>query len=350
MILTIDERQRAFGYWLRTGRLPTLRDADGVERKFNPWHDPDDGRFTFAGSGRYYGNGEGKSPDRPTPGRSAAPVGRGRSNVRKSTGQPTGAQVQHGSAQQAVRSIKRSDRDPPNPVAEFARGAGEGMHQTGKDAAEGLYSALTTDPRTTARNIGRSAAAKIDAAIAAEDIPAHEQIARAARAAKNASARDLGRAFGSAAANTALTVVPGAAAARVSALRHANKIRVRETIPQPEYRWVKEALAEGKAKDYNDAAPGARPGEAPALKLTMPDGSERWVKFDAVTGEYLTDRKRAIYWSKKARNQGARQSEALRQNNTFATWEVPNEKQRKAARRFFEKNGIKNIKVRIAKE
>jgi hypothetical protein len=41
----------AFGVYLRTGRCVAAND---VQVKFNPWHDPDDGRFTFAGSGRYY--------------------------------------------------------------------------------------------------------------------------------------------------------------------------------------------------------------------------------------------------------------------------------------------------------
>lgn len=44
------ERQ-AFTYWLRTGRLPRPRAADGRELKFNPYHDPDNGRFTFAPGG-----------------------------------------------------------------------------------------------------------------------------------------------------------------------------------------------------------------------------------------------------------------------------------------------------------
>lgn len=39
----------AFEIYLRTGRR-----ARYVEVKFNPWHDPDDGRFTFAGTGRYF--------------------------------------------------------------------------------------------------------------------------------------------------------------------------------------------------------------------------------------------------------------------------------------------------------
>jgi hypothetical protein len=39
----------AFEHYLRTGRSV----ARAVETKFNPWHDPDDGRFTFAGQGQY---------------------------------------------------------------------------------------------------------------------------------------------------------------------------------------------------------------------------------------------------------------------------------------------------------
>ncbi|MDB5702879.1 MAG: non-specific endonuclease family protein [Sphingomonadales bacterium] len=50
-----SERRRAFLTWLRTGRLPALRTVGGLELKFNPWHDPEDGRFTFGGSGRNYG-------------------------------------------------------------------------------------------------------------------------------------------------------------------------------------------------------------------------------------------------------------------------------------------------------
>ena len=34
------ERQQAFGYWMRTGRLPPVRTVDGIEFKFNPHHDP----------------------------------------------------------------------------------------------------------------------------------------------------------------------------------------------------------------------------------------------------------------------------------------------------------------------
>lgn len=40
-----------FETYLRTGRLPQQR----LELKFNPWHNPEDGRFTFAGQGSYFG-------------------------------------------------------------------------------------------------------------------------------------------------------------------------------------------------------------------------------------------------------------------------------------------------------
>lgn len=44
------EQLQAFAVWLRTGRRPTVGE-DGVERKFNPYHDPRNGRFTFAPGG-----------------------------------------------------------------------------------------------------------------------------------------------------------------------------------------------------------------------------------------------------------------------------------------------------------
>jgi hypothetical protein len=47
-------KSRDFEIYLRTGRR---RAAPLVELKFNPWHDPDDGRFTFAGQGRFFAGG-----------------------------------------------------------------------------------------------------------------------------------------------------------------------------------------------------------------------------------------------------------------------------------------------------
>lgn len=53
-----DDRRNGFATWLRTGRWPDRTPAGAIERKYNPWHDPDNGRFTFAGTGRHYGSGE----------------------------------------------------------------------------------------------------------------------------------------------------------------------------------------------------------------------------------------------------------------------------------------------------
>lgn len=55
MNISDSQRRRAFSMRLRTGSLPPLQNADGIEFKFNPWHDPESGRFTFIGAGRHYG-------------------------------------------------------------------------------------------------------------------------------------------------------------------------------------------------------------------------------------------------------------------------------------------------------
>jgi hypothetical protein len=78
LLSTIDD-DRPFARWLRTGRLPRVRSPDGIELKFNPWHDPKDGRFTFRGSGRYFGGGGASGswsptrPERRPSGRPSAP-------------------------------------------------------------------------------------------------------------------------------------------------------------------------------------------------------------------------------------------------------------------------------------
>lgn len=43
-----------FSLYLRAGRRVA---AAKIEVKFNPWHDEENGRFTFAGQGRYFGAG-----------------------------------------------------------------------------------------------------------------------------------------------------------------------------------------------------------------------------------------------------------------------------------------------------
>lgn len=52
----------AFETYLRTG---LVRRAPPYELKYNPWHDPDDGRFTFRNSGQYFGQGNAGFATRP---------------------------------------------------------------------------------------------------------------------------------------------------------------------------------------------------------------------------------------------------------------------------------------------
>jgi hypothetical protein len=68
-------------------RLASVRNADGIELKFNPWHDPENGRFTFASAGHRYAGASGKSggggaagsgdlPARPPQPKPQSPAGR----------------------------------------------------------------------------------------------------------------------------------------------------------------------------------------------------------------------------------------------------------------------------------
>lgn len=57
-------KRSSFELWLRTGHRSYPDIAKPLECKFNPWHDPDDGRFTFAGSGRHYGGSAGSDSQR----------------------------------------------------------------------------------------------------------------------------------------------------------------------------------------------------------------------------------------------------------------------------------------------
>lgn len=51
MELSAASDRRAFAHWVRTGRLPCGGTAQAIELKFNPYHDPRNGRFTFAPGG-----------------------------------------------------------------------------------------------------------------------------------------------------------------------------------------------------------------------------------------------------------------------------------------------------------
>lgn len=188
MIRTSTYRQQsAFSWWLRTGRLPPAPTPDGIERKFNPWHDPLDGRFTFAGAGRHYGAG-GAGPAGSASSRNADPIGRQKprppgSATRPSAETPPAGQTAQQSKKPVVQATGEARPKPVglprddqrNSVADFFIGVGEGGYDVAKGTVEGVYAALTTNPVTTIRNVELGIAGMIDTAIAAEDTPARVQ-------------------------------------------------------------------------------------------------------------------------------------------------------------------------------
>lgn len=346
-----SKRQSAFSHWIRTGRVAQVSASADVELKFNPWHDPADGRFTFAGAGRYDGPGPAGPRDR-MPG---AVARRHRSALQVTTDPKPGAPraERFGHVRKAV-----AGREPAaaalRPVAssagEFVAGVGEGLAGVAKGTVESARSLLTTNPATTARNVGRGIANTIDMAIAAEDTPATVQISRAADALAYASARDIGRATGSVVGDVAIAALPGAALGKLSALRSMRAAALRPTFDPPHIVWVKENLTSEKPwKAYNDGAHGARPGQASALILTKPDGSVSRVKFDGILADYPIERKWAVMKTSKARAQILRQSQVLAQHRLIGVWEVPNAKAKAAALKVFREMNVTNIRVRIVK-
>lgn len=361
-------RHRAFSAWLRTGRLPIQLASRELEFKFNPWHDPENGRFTFVGQGRYFGPGNARSGDGQGQGQDRPKI-----NFVEDPDQPAIASVEDAEAWAAGQLAKYGDipgypeaiegrlqlykhaiaarsPDPLRQMADFASGAGEGLLDTATEAVAGVYALLTTNPLTTAANIGIGIAEAIDAAIEAENTPTYAHLTRAANSVANASAREIGHATGSVVGNAALAVTQGAALSKVSTLRGVRNARPRPTYDPPQVGWVKETLKSNEPwKIYNDSATGSRPGQAPTLMRTMPDGSRRPVKFDGIQGDFLIDRKWAVPDAPRARAQLLRQSEVLSQHRLIGVWEVPTSAQKIKAVKLLRKMNVTNIKVRVVK-
>lgn len=357
----------AFSWWLRTGKLPPALGPDGLELKINPWHDPGDGRFTFAGAGYHNGasgfDAVSREKRRAPTGSDRAFVSGDRSKSRTSTSPKAGPSRVESAAGDSQKPVKRASPkvqpkhvegsrpgNQANPVTEFAGGVGEGLYGVGKETVASIHAALTTNPATTVRNMGLGIAGMIDAAIAAEDTPAHSQVSRAARAVANASARDIGRATGTVAGNVALAAAPGAALSKAAALRRLRTATPRTTYDPPQIGWVKETSRSEKPwKPYNDAATGARHGQAPTLMRTMADGSKRPVKFDGIHGDYVIDRKWKVVDAPNGRAQVLRQSKVLAEHRLIGVWEVPTSTQKAKALKLLKKMNVGNIHVRIVK-
>ena len=331
MQVSIEAKRRAYAAWLRTGRWPVMRGTDGTEWKFNPYHDSKDGRFTTAGGG----GGAGGS----------------RQSVRvTSTLQPR--QLSSKSKTDILagpRLIAKAIDTAAKTELDFADGVSDGAY----DAVKGTVTAtiaFAKNPISATRNNNLALAGLIDSAIAAEDTPARIQIARAADRIRHTNAHEVGYVAGNIAAGAAISRATGLAIGKISAIRKARlPQRLRPEFPPPEYKWVKERLRPGAPQRYNDGAPNARPGYAPALTRTLPNGGKRLVKFDGIQADWPVDRKHGIYFSKKSVDQAIRQSHALAEHKITGLWEVPDDYQKSQALKLLNKANVKNIKVRVAK-
>jgi hypothetical protein len=228
----IEPRRHAFSIWLRTGRWP--RSADRREFKFNPWHDPKDGRFTFAGAGRHFAPGSSGSANRhsqheppirfiedPTrpPFESDEEVDAWAARLfAEHDGKPGYREAIEARRQLHKENLAARPRDPLAKVSEFAVGLGEGLYDVGKGAATGLYSLATTNPITSVQNFEFGLAQMVDGAIVAEDTPAYVHLTRAADSIAKASAHDIGYALGSLTGNVGLAAAPGAVITKVSSV------------------------------------------------------------------------------------------------------------------------------------
>jgi len=371
-----DERT-AFSIWMRTGRWPRPANSQNLELKFNPWHDPRNGRFTFGPGGPRSGG-----QDKPTPKKNIfkvdprlpqmttiAELDAWKAKMLKRYGHWAGYTEAIEEKYQEFKKhlpIPTPPKGALNNAKDFAVGFGEGTYDVAKWAAKGLYSLATTNPATTLSNLENAAAGLVDAAIKAEDTPGYIQFERAKASVTHASARDWGYATGAVTGNVALAVAPGAIAAKISTAVRVGEI---ETIivPKgpPKITWVDETPTFSgpkrvQAKAYNDSATGARSsvltkkGQAPALERTMPDGTKRFVKFDgtdfdSIYGHVMIDRKWSIRTTGKIKNQALRQSKVLSQHNLIGFWEVPTALARNRALKLLRDLEISNIKVRIVK-
>jgi hypothetical protein len=236
-----DQQRRAFSIWLRTGQLPGHLGRPPLERKFNPWHDARNGRFTFAGAGQYFpshggssASGKGQDASRfkfnddPASPRLTsveevdAWAARQRAGEhRKEPGFLEAVEARRQLYKEQLASIVR---DSVAKVVEFNNGLATGLYESGKGALTSLYSLVTTNPLTTGQNIEFGIARLVDSALAAEDTPAYVQITRAAHAVANASAHDVGYALGAIVGNVGLAKVPGTITTKVSSANRVAKV------------------------------------------------------------------------------------------------------------------------------
>ena len=234
MDVSIEAKRRAYVGWLRTGRWPVPRGADGTELKFNPWHDPKDGRFTTAGGGSDVGGATDTSRHstrRNTPSRS-----------RNQPSNPiTDIVAGQRSAAKALHTVAKAEFS-------FASGVSDGAYDTAKGSVKAAL-ALGKNPVSATQNNNLPPAGLIDRAIAAEDMTASIQLARVANRIRHTNPHEIGYITGSVTTGVAIGRVTGMAASKTSALRQARlPQRPRPDFAPVKYKWVKENIKAARPK------------------------------------------------------------------------------------------------------
>jgi hypothetical protein len=102
----------AFEIYVRTGQL-IADDPEQPEVKFNPWHDPNDGQFTFAGQGRYFGSGaRGTGENGIRRAARASPANRSQAAAHSSVGSPAGTTKTRAAGPMRPSKLKRMSVRP----------------------------------------------------------------------------------------------------------------------------------------------------------------------------------------------------------------------------------------------
>ena len=243
--------QRAFSHYLRTGRrLPKeiFLEGQDIELKFNPYHDPRNGQFTFAPGGARTGSrpalrqGRPPAPSKPEP-----------YTVRK------GDTLSHIARRHGVRTdtlgrandIKNPDhiqpgqrlhipKDAPQPARAEANAPGKGIADVGKKPPSPIRTGQTpAPPRQPSLEAGASAGQKWKAKDATVKVPS------SIRAKVDRVAEDYHAATG-----RTLTVTDGARTPQDQAERMYYKFSHGDfrTYKGPQAAQIADAYRQGKAK------------------------------------------------------------------------------------------------------
>lgn len=230
MGISTNDRRTAFSIWMRTGRWPTEA-ARAVEVKFNPWHDPRDGRFTFAPGGPRQ-----QDPSRPSPKLRF---------LKETPGLPTPTTMEQADAWRAEKlkkygrwrqlakeieaqyqAYKKRIAPPQSPLdqaIEFYGGEVHYLYDLTKNSATSLYS-LITKPGPTLRNSFFGLAGSIDA-LATDETPTYVYLQQAGNWLTTASPHDLGYSMMSGANTIGVVIAPETIGFRLSKASRFGKAR-----------------------------------------------------------------------------------------------------------------------------